>query len=78
MGYVTYSYAKDTAFSLQNQTDKQTADYDNDYCNSPGNGKLIVQNFQYEHLKTLRCKMNSCLTEPSFLTSLIRTTGCSP
>lgn len=78
MGYVTYSYAKDTAFSLHNQTDKKTADYDNAYCNSPEDGKIIVQNLQYEHLHTLRCKINSCLTEPSFLTSLFRPKGCSP
>jgi hypothetical protein len=78
MGYVTYPYAKDRAFSLQKQTDKRTADYDNDYCNNPEDGKLIVQNLQYEHLLTLRCKINSCLTEISSLILLIRTTGCSP
>ena len=40
MGYVTYSYAKDTAFSLHNQSDKQTAVYNNDYCKSPEDGKI--------------------------------------
>lgn len=78
MCYVTYPYAKDRAFSLQNQTDKQTANYENDYCNKPEDGKLIIQNLQYEHLHTLRRKISLCPNETYFLTSLIRTTVCSP
>jgi hypothetical protein len=78
MGLSTYPYAKDRAFNLQNQIDKLTGDYDNYYCNKPEDGKLIVQNLHYEHLHKLRCKINSCLAETSFLTSPIRATGCSP